>query len=195
MSLTGPGPQHAPHGPLADRFDCLEHLRVEDQVLQVAGEYPGLLDRLEDFPSFRRGAAEGFRAEHSLARLCRQEDCLPVLRIGQADHDHVSIRVVDGRRHVGCPLLHPQGGRGFPGPVRGARIQYVHTVSAPVGMERAGVERAYQATAQHGDFVHWSIAGAVSLSATRSQHLLSNCACGFPAHSLPMSSPDCACAK
>ena len=42
---------------------------------------------------------------------------------------------------------------------------------------------------------HWSIAGAVSLSATRSQHLLSNCACGFPAHSLPMSSPDRACAE
>ena len=40
--------------------------------------------------------------------------------------------------------------------------------------------------------VHWSIAGAVSLSATRSQHLLSNCACGFPAHSLPMSYSDTA---
>src|SRR5208337_629182 len=42
---------------------------------------------------------------------------------------------------------------------------------------------------------HWSIAGAVSLIATRSQHLLSNCACGFPAHSLPMSSPDIAFAE
>ena len=36
--------------------------------------------------------------------------------------------------------------------------------------------------------------GAVSLSATRSQHLLSNCACRFPAR-LPMSSPDRACAE
>ena len=107
----GPGMRlaRADPGDVADRAgphrrDRLERLGRVAQVLEIAAEDAGRLDRLEHPTGLLGGPPERLRAEHRLAGLCRELDRLLVEEVRQRDDDDVGVGVVDGGRQVGGRL-------------------------------------------------------------------------------------------
>ena len=131
------------------RLHGLQRLRCVGEVLEVAGEHAGALDRVEDALRLLGVARERLRAENRFPVPRAQLDRLLVHVVGQTDDDDVGLgmrnRLLEVRRRVRHAVL--TGER--LGALRGARVDDVDAVAAAARVQRPRIEEADQAGSQH----------------------------------------------
>ena len=132
-----------------DSRDRLQRLRRVDEILEVAGEHAGALDRVEHPLGLRRGSSERLGAEHGLSVLCAQLDGLLVELVREPDHDGVRLRVGDRllevRRPLGDVVVRAERRR----PLLRAGIDDVHAVAIALPVQRSRVEEADETRPEH----------------------------------------------
>ncbi len=115
---------------------------------------PRLFDSIKHPLGFGGVTAQWLGAHHCFAGFDGHHGGLFVQMIGQADHDHVGLRVVDGFGHVRRPLGNvPFVGELFDVRFR-ARVDDVHPILAAMAVQRHRIKHANQPGSQHGYFVH-----------------------------------------
>jgi hypothetical protein len=153
VRFTAARPQHLAQRPALHRMKRLERFRRIHEVFQIPGEHPRLLDRFQHPFRFFRRATQRLGAQNGLARLRRQRHRFFMQIIGQPNHDHIRVRVVDGlldavRDFRNAPLV----GK-FLRLRQVARTDHPHPVTT-VLVQRLRIEAANQAGAKHRDFMH-----------------------------------------
>ncbi len=136
---------------ILDRLEGLERLRRVAQVLEIATEDTGLLDRLQDLLSLLGIASEWLGAQHRLTgRRCRRHR-LHVEVVRQSDDHDVRVPMVDGRLEVGRVLRDPPP-LAECGPARlGPGVDDLDPVAPALAVQRGGVEVTDQTGAEHRD--------------------------------------------
>ena len=170
VGLPGAHPGDVTDGSVLHGLDGLERLGGVDQVLQVAAEDTGLLDRLQHALGLIRGAPQGLGHEHGLAGPRDRADGLLVQEVGQRHDDHVRVRMLDGGLQIRRGLRHavplPEGLTSPSGP----RVDDTDAILATLPVQGHGVEVADEPRAEHGDVVllhsfssfRWCVAPIVS---------------------------------
>ena len=149
MCLPRARPRDGSDVPGLHRLHGLQRLRCVGEVLEVAGEHAGALDRVEDALRLLGVARERLRAENRFPVPRAQLDRLLVHVVGQTDDDDVALgmrnRLLEVRRRVRHAVL--TGER--LGALRGARVDDVDAVAAAARVQRPRIEEADQAGSQH----------------------------------------------
>ena len=153
VGLTRADPRDVADRALGRRLDRLERLRRVTQVLEVATEDARRLYRRQHPAGFLGRASERLRAQDGLARGRRQPDRLLVQEVGQGDHDHIGVRMVDRGGQIGhvfgdVPSLAERGAARL-----AARVDDAHAIAAALAVQRVRVEIADQPGTEHGDAV------------------------------------------
>ena len=130
--------------------DRLQRLRRVDEILEVAAEDAGALDRVEHPLRLLGRARERLRAEHRLAVLRAELDRLLVQLVRQPDHDRVRLGMRDrlprGRSSTpGTSLSRAERLR----PLLGARVDDVDAVAVALPVQRSRVEETDETRAEH----------------------------------------------
>ena len=153
VRLARADPGHVPDGAVLDGLHRLQRLGGVHEVLEVAAEDAGLLDRVEHALRLAGVATQGLGDEHGLAGLGDGSDGFLVQEVRQGDDHDVRIGVPDGGLHIGRRLGHVMARREGLASSCGAGVDHADAVTTALPVQGQRVEVADEPGAEHGHVV------------------------------------------